>query len=86
MDNEDTGVETLWNEYSVYACFCTGARSFDCDNPTPTLEQNCEVEICITPTSTDTWIFHFSLNIDKEKNTSPILLIRLVTNDGNGVQ
>jgi len=86
MDTEDAGVETLRDEYSVDACFCTGASNFDCDNPAPTLEQNGEVEVCLTPTSTDTEIFHFSLNIDQENNTSTMLPIRSVTNNGNGGQ
>ena len=50
------------------------------------MEQNGAMDICLTPTYTDTYIFHFYLNIYQEKNTSPMLLILLVTNDGNGVQ
>ena len=63
MDTGDAGVETLRDEYSVVACFCTGDSNFECDNNAPTLEQKGEVEIYLTPNLTDTNIFHFSLNI-----------------------
>ena len=86
MYTEDSGVETLQDEYSVVVCLYTGAKNFECDINAPTLEQNGEVEICLTPTSTDTKIFHLSLNIKQENNTSRMLPIPLVTNDGNGVQ
>ena len=86
MDTEDSAVETLRDEYSVDECFYMGARNFECDNPDPTLEKNGKVDICITPISTDTEIFHLSLNIDQENNTPPMLHIHSVTNDGNGGQ
>ena len=66
MDTEDEGVETLWDEYSVDACFWTGAINFECENDATNLEQNGEVDIFLTPHSTDTKIFHFSLNIYQE--------------------
>ena len=62
------------------------ASNFDCGNYAPTLEQNYDVEIFLTPNSTDTKIFHFSLKIDQENNTSSMLPILLLSNDGKGFQ
>ena len=86
MNTEDAWVETLRDGYSFVSWFCTGASIFECDNNSPTLKQNGEVEICLTPNSTDTKIFHFALNIDQENNSSPMLPIPPVTNNGNRVQ
>ena len=85
MDTEETGVETLQDEYTVDACFCKGDSNFECYNPSTTLEQNSGVDICLTPTSTDTDIYQFTLDVNQEDNACPLLPVLSVRNDVNGV-
>ena len=82
LDIESSGTKTIRDEYKVEACFCTSG--FSCDNSNPILEQNGEVGVCIYPTSFDTKIHQFTLNMDQERNTSPILPIQSVKNNGLG--
>ena len=63
------GLETLSGTYGVDACFCTGG--FTCDAEDPILRQNSKVEVCLTPSSTDTEIRLFSMYLTQDGNDSP---------------
>ena len=80
----DFGSQEIGSEFNVTACFCNGGNAnFTCDvEGTTILRQNGEVGICLYPDVYDTEIYQFRLEMDQENNTSPLVPVMTVDNDG----